>query len=106
MSIPTEPAEISEDLLTKEVPGVVILNSDPDGEFIATVSDLREALAPLGLDITTIDALAWNTDYPAKARNITRICELQQEIADLLYQLGIEPISRVRPGKPPDAEDK
>lgn len=96
------PGEISEELLTKEVPGVVILNSDSDAEFNATVADLREALAPLGLDITTLDALAWNTDYPAKARNITRICELQQEIADLLYHLGIEPVSRVRTGQPPD----
>lgn len=87
------PTEISEDLLTKTVPNVIITTSD--AEFHATVSDIREALRPLGLDVTSKDALDWGTKYPGVARDLNRICELQQEIADLQHELGIVPVSSV-----------
>lgn len=53
-----------------------------------TVEQLRALLVPLGLDITTKEAVDWGTELPAKARNVTRICELEQQIADL--QLALE----------------
>lgn len=82
------PTEISEDLLTRVVPNVIITVEDPDGEFHATVSDIAEALKPLGLEITTIDAVDWGTDYPHAAEHATRICELQQEADELRDHLG------------------
>jgi hypothetical protein len=82
------PAEISEEILTKHVPNVVILTSDPDVEFHATVQDIREALKPLGLDVTTKDAVDWGIDYPRAAINVTKICALQQEADELQDQLG------------------
>lgn len=93
MSSSTEvPAEISEEILTKPVPGVLIHVTDPrvpEIKFEATVGDLVEALLPLGLEITTKDAVNWASDYPGSAEAATRICELQQEIADLQHELGI-----------------
>lgn len=80
--------EISTEILTKTVPNVVILTSDPDGEFHATVSDIREALKPLGLDVTTKEAVDWGIDYPRAAINVNRIIELQQEADELQAQLG------------------
>lgn len=49
----------------------------------ATLQDLRDVLAPLGLDVTTKDAEDWDIQYPEQANNITRICELEQQLADL-----------------------
>lgn len=49
----------------------------------ATLDDLRAVLTPLGLDLTTIDAEAWSTQYPEQARNITRICELEKQVTEL-----------------------
>jgi hypothetical protein len=78
------PTEIAEELLTKPVPGVYIEIADrPDDGFQATVGDLREALKPLGLDVTTVEAVDWGTSYPHAAQDATRICELQQEVDDL-----------------------
>jgi hypothetical protein len=56
-------------------------------ERAATLQDLREALIPLGYDITTIDAVNWEAKYPGEASDITRICELQQQITDLEHRL-------------------
>ena len=95
--------EISEEILTKTVPNVVILtydsNGELDAEFDATVADLREALRPLGLDVTSKDALDWGTKYPGVARDLNRICELQRELADLQHELGINPKSGVHQKK-------
>lgn len=52
-------------------------------EKVATLQDLREALLPLGLDITTRDALNWDVKYPGLARDVTRICELNQQLEAL-----------------------
>lgn len=81
------PTEISEDLLTKTVPNVIITTSDPDGEFHATVSDIREALRPLGLDVTTERALNWGITNPVQAAHIDTIIELQQEADELQAKL-------------------
>lgn len=53
----------------------------------ATLRDVREFLLPLGLDIITQDALAWGTRFVRQARNLTRICELQQRVSDLQHLL-------------------
>lgn len=53
----------------------------------ATVRDIREFLLPLGLDLVTKDALNWGTRFIRQARNLTRICELQQRVADLQHLL-------------------
>jgi hypothetical protein len=90
--------ETSKELLGKVVPGVAIYTEDQIGvtqEYDATVADLREMLRPLGLDVTTKDALDWGTKYPGVARDLNRICELQQELADLQHELGINPKSAV-----------
>lgn len=55
-----------------------------------TVQELREILQPLGLDITTREALNWDTQYPGYARDITLICELEQRLADLRLCLDQE----------------
>lgn len=90
--------EISKELLGKVVPGVAIYTEDQIGvthEYDATVADIAEMLKPLGLEITTIDAVDWSSDYPGSAAAATRICLLQQEIADLQHELGINPKSAV-----------
>jgi hypothetical protein len=90
-STPVPPAEISEEILGKLVPGVAIYTEDQIGvthEYDATVADLREMLRPLGLDITTKDAVDWGIDYPRAAINVNRIIELQQEADELQDQLG------------------
>jgi hypothetical protein len=83
--------EISEEILGKVVPGVSIYTEDMvgglDHEYEATVADLREALRPLGLDITTRDAVNWGTPYPHEAADITKICELQQGVDELRAHL-------------------
>lgn len=53
----------------------------------ATVRDIREFLLPLGLDLITQDALSWGTRFIRQARTLTRICELQQRVADLQHLL-------------------
>ncbi len=85
-STPVPPAEISEEILGKLVPGVAIYTEDQIGvthEYDATVADLREMLRPLGLDITTKDAVDWGTPYPHEAADINRIIELQQGVDEL-----------------------
>ena len=83
--------EISEEILGKIVPGVSIYTEDMvgglDHEYEATVADIAEALKPLGLEITTIDAVNWGTPYPHEAENITKICELQQGVDELRAHL-------------------
>lgn len=87
-STPIPSEEISEEILTKQVPSVLILTSDQTESFHATVQDIREALRPLGLDVTTKDAVDWGIDYPRAAINVNRIIELQQEADELQDQLG------------------
>jgi hypothetical protein len=89
-STPIPPAEISEELLGKVVPGVAIYTEDQIGvthEYDATVADLREMLRPLGLDITTERALNWGIANPIQAAHIDTIIELQQETDELRAQL-------------------
>lgn len=82
------PGEISDALLKQHVPHVwIAIGENTDYDFNATVSDLREALKPFGLDVTTSDSLDWNTKYPDHARDLNRICELEQEVADLKHAL-------------------
>lgn len=54
----------------------------------ATLQDLRDALTPIGLDISTSEAVDWSVEYPDRALHVTRICELQQQIADLQHELN------------------
>jgi len=49
----------------------------------ATLQDLRDALAPFNLDVTTVNAVDWGTEYPHAAEDINRICELEQQLAEL-----------------------
>jgi len=49
----------------------------------ATLQDLRDALAPLGLDVTSQSAQAWGIKNPVQAGHIDQICELEQQIAEL-----------------------
>jgi hypothetical protein len=83
--------EISEEILGKVVPGVSIYTEGMvgglDHEYEATVADLREALRPLGLDITTKEAVDWSVDYPNAAIHATKICELQQGVDELRAHL-------------------
>lgn len=82
------PGEISEALLEQEVPNVWIsVPAFPDDDFQATVSDLRESLKPLGLDVTPVGTVNWTENYPGAELARRRICELEQERADLLHQL-------------------
>lgn len=74
------PTEISEDLLTKTVPNVIITTSD--AEFHATVSDLREALRPLGLELTC-GPVNWTKEYPGHERAKARLIELELEATEL-----------------------
>jgi hypothetical protein len=62
---------------------------DGDAERVATLEDLREYLAPLGLEVTTKEAVDWATAYPGSAATANRICDLQQQI-DTLTQVAIE----------------
>ncbi len=58
-----------------------------NGSLIETVGQLRDALLPLGLEITTDDAVTWDVKYPRQAEHITRICELERELNDLQHSL-------------------
>ncbi len=49
----------------------------------ATLQDLRDVLALLGLDISTSDAVDWSVEYPDRAFHINRICALEQQLADI-----------------------
>ena len=62
---------------------------DGDSEREATLEDLREYLAPLGLEITTKEAVDWAIEYPGCADTATRICDLQQQV-DALTQAVTE----------------
>lgn len=74
-----------------QAPGMrlMVLTRTPQGlvERSATFLDLRNLLLVQGLDLTTSEALAWGTKFPAEAANLTRICLLQQRIADLRHRL-------------------
>jgi len=37
----------------------------------------------MGLDITTKDAVDWNSEYPGCADTAIRICDLQRQVDDL-----------------------
>ena len=90
MSSSTAETEISEEILTQVVPGVLIHVTDPrvpEIKFEATVQDLRDALKPLGLDVTTQRALNWGIANPVQAAHIDTIIELQQETDELQARL-------------------
>lgn len=85
-----ESPEISEQLLSQVVPGVLIFAGDElavHTEYEATVADIREALRPLGLEITT-QPVNWSKQYPGHESAEARLLALQQELADLQQQLG------------------
>ena len=73
-------SEIPETILN--LPTALVIGNGLSRHF-ATVQDLRDILLPLGLEITTSEAISWDTQYPQQARNITRICELNQQIETL-----------------------
>ncbi len=85
-----------------QAPGVrlVVLVRTPLGlmERDATVGDMRMMLRTQGLDLTTSEALSWGTKFPAEASHLTRICLLQQRLADLRYRLRHHP--RLRRASP------
>jgi hypothetical protein len=68
---------------------VIVKIQTPTGtsERPAVLQDLRDALLSLGLEVTTSDAVDWSDAYPHRAEDITRICELEQQLADLKRQL-------------------
>ncbi len=76
--------EISLRLL--DAPTKIILRTGDD-EKVATLQDLRDYLAPLGLDITTESALCWGLRNPVQAAHIDQICDLTQRAADLELRL-------------------
>lgn len=52
-----------------------------------TLREARQILLANGLNVTTKEAVEWGTQYPHEAANLTRICLLQQRIADLRHRL-------------------
>lgn len=76
------PEEIATDLLNQTVPGLSY-NAAGYPDIEPTVAQLRELLKPLGLDITTTEAVDWGTDYPQAAQNANRICDLQSQLDEL-----------------------
>jgi hypothetical protein len=84
------PEEISDEILKQIIPGVTGGGTlAMPGEPI-TVAELRELLKPLGLDITTAEAVDWGLNHPVQARNVTQICKLEQQIADVQHALPVE----------------
>lgn len=77
-------SDIPESLLN--LPTALVIESG-DGQRVATVQDLRELLLPMGLDITTSDAVDWGVQYPHAAENITKICELEQRRDSLKQEI-------------------
>lgn len=73
--------EISPEILSQSV-------QLPSGTL--TVEQLRALLVPLGLDITTKEAVDWGTDYPHAAEHATRICQLTQEAEELTTRVEQE----------------
>jgi hypothetical protein len=76
------PEEIATDLLNQTVPGLSY-NAAGYPDIEPTVAQFRELLKPLGLDITTTEAVDWGVGKPILARHATQICSLEQQIADL-----------------------
>lgn len=74
-----------------QAPGVamvaIVRTSRGDIRRLVTVSDAHEILSQHGLTITTAESVNWGTRYPAEASHLTRICILQQRIADLRHRL-------------------
>ena len=72
-------------------PGVqlMVLVQTPAGamERVATLHDARQILRDVGLDVTTSESVDWGELYPLRATHLTRICMLQQLIADLQNRL-------------------
>lgn len=79
MSSLTLAEEISARLIAASA-RLIVKTQDETQERPATLEDIRDVLRPLGLDVTTDEAISWDTKYPGYARDITRICELQQQI--------------------------
>lgn len=74
------------DLAAKPLPDNIAIRV-ADGTRVVTIGELRDLLLTLGLDLTTNDALDWGTEYPHAAEDITRICELEQQLADLQLEM-------------------
>lgn len=81
MDLPSLEATITEKLRT-----TALVIKTPDGERAPTLQELREALAPLGLDVTTRSAEAWGISNPIQADHIDQICDLTQQLDDLSLQ--------------------
>lgn len=71
-----DPQEISSEILTQKT-----TLRDAFGETL-TVAEVRAQLQALGLDVTTREALFWGVRSPVEARQVTTICELDQQIED------------------------
>jgi hypothetical protein len=73
------------EIASKKLPSQLFIRCMDDGQKfeLSTIGELREFLLTQGLDITTTEAMDWGTEYPHAAADITRICELEQQLADL-----------------------
>jgi hypothetical protein len=80
--------EISERLCNG--PNEIWLDTPSGVNRITTLQELRDALAPFGLEVVTKDAVEWGTTYPHAAENITKICELTQQADELAAIVAVE----------------
>jgi hypothetical protein len=73
------------EIASKKLPSQLFIRCMDDGQKfeLSTVGELREFLLTQGLDISTSDAVDWAVRYPDQAAHVTRICELEQQLADL-----------------------
>lgn len=85
MSYLTLAEEISARILNSPTKLIIKVN---DTERVATLQELRDYLAPFGLDVTTVRALDWGISNPIQADHIDQICDLQQQVDDLSHVLA------------------
>lgn len=72
----SEPQEISAEILNQPT-----TLQNRFGEAL-TVAEVLAALQELGLDVTTREALFWGVKSPIEARQVSTICELDQQLED------------------------
>lgn len=69
---------VPDNLLTAEVPRLLIGHRGTT--FAVTVAKLRELLEPLGLDVTTQDAVDWSENYPDRDVLVAHKTHLESQI--------------------------
>lgn len=72
--------EIPADVLDQVVP-------NPRGRLHLTVRELRAVLEPLGLDVTTKEAVDWAKDYPNRAGIEAELVSLRARLGALQQKL-------------------